>query len=252
MRFFAVIFVLFFSIGANSDTTYQYKQPEASRPRIAIIIDDIGYNLALGRRTIALKGAVTLAVLPHTPGAVVLAKEGYAVGKEIMLHAPMSNKNDKALGPGALTPNLSKEEFLKVLRGNLESIPHVHGVNNHMGSELTTLETPMQWVMEELHARKLFFIDSLTNGKSIALKVARQHGVTSAKRDIFLDHVQTEVEIERAFKQTIQTAKKQGYAIAIGHPYPETLAVLERNLPQLDDLGVRLVTISEIILFNNQ
>ena len=251
MHFF-VVFILLLSAPAISDTVFHYKQPESSKPRIAIIIDDIGYNLALGRRTIALKGAITLAVLPHTPGAVKLAKEGYAAGKEIMLHAPMSNKNDRALGPGALTPNLDKEEILSVLRGNLEAIPHVHGVNNHMGSELTTLETPMQWVMEELHNRKLFFIDSLTNSQSVALKVARQYGVTSAKRDIFLDHVQTEEEIERAFKRTIQTAKKQGYAIAIGHPYPETLTVLERNLPHLEELGVRLVTISEIILLRNQ
>lgn len=247
MRSFVFCLLLLHAICVSGQGVYQYKRPETSI-RIAIIIDDIGYNIPLGKRTVDIPAALTLAVLPHTPGAKKLAEAGFASGKEIMLHAPMSNQNDKALGPGALTPDMNKQQLTAVLRDSIDAIPHIHGVNNHMGSELTTLEQPMQWVMEELKSRQLFFIDSLTNSDSVALKTARNAGVTAGKRDIFLDHEQDEVVIERAFHQLIQLAHRNGYAIAIGHPHPETLNVLERLLPKLDSYGVKLVPASEILL----
>ncbi|HEY9034950.1 MAG TPA: divergent polysaccharide deacetylase family protein [Pseudomonadales bacterium] len=231
---------------AGPDAAYVYKRPVAET-RIAIIIDDIGYNIPLGRRTVAINAPLTLAVLPFTPGAVQLAEAGHRSGKEIMLHAPMSNYQDKQLGPGALTADLNKNDFLQVLRNNIRAIPHIRGVNNHMGSELTTLPEPMQWVMEELLQQDLYFIDSFTNSDSVAYDTARNHGVVSQKRDVFLDHIQEKQAIESAFDQLIRKAQRNGYAIAIGHPYPETLEVLERRLPQLAANGIKLVPVSTLI-----
>ena len=242
----AIVIVLASPAIARPDAAYVYKRPVAET-RIAIIIDDIGYNIPLGRRTVAINAPLTLAVLPFTPGAVQLAEAGHRSGKEIMLHAPMSNYQDKQLGPGALTADLNKNDFLQVLRNNIRAIPHIRGVNNHMGSELTTLPEPMQWVMEELLQQDLYFIDSFTNSDSVAYDTARNHGVVSQKRDVFLDHIQEKQAIESAFDQLIRKAQRNGYAIAIGHPYPETLEVLERRLPQLAAKGIKLVPVSTLI-----
>ncbi|CAA0082108.1 putative protein [BD1-7 clade bacterium] len=228
-------------------TAYIYKPTEERQPRVAIIIDDIGYNIPQGRRTAELKGNVTLAVLPLTPGAVSIANQAHASGKEIMLHAPMSNSNDYKLGPGGLTPDMDKETFLQVLSESLDAIPHIRGVNNHMGSELTTIKEPMQWLMEDLKRRNLYFIDSLTSNQSVALSTARRYGVISQQRDIFLDNIQEEAKIEAQFNKLIRVAKKNGYAIGIGHPYPSTLNVLEKVLPELEQQHVELVFVSQLL-----
>jgi len=237
--------LLFTSALSLADSRYIYKKPD-TRPRLAIIIDDIGYNLPLGYRAVAVKAPLTLAVLPHTPGAKQLAKAGFLSGKEIMLHAPMSNTRDKALGPGALTSSMSKKDFIRTLRSNIAAIPHIRGVNNHMGSQLTTQAQPMQWLMTELKKHDLFFVDSLTHGRSVALQLAYEHGLAAAKRDVFLDNVQEETAITAALLQAVTLAKHQGYAIAIGHPYPATLNVLEKVLPQLPVSEINIVHASAI------
>lgn len=246
----ALVCLLLFSTNSHAISAYRFYSDAEIQPRIAIIIDDIGYSIALGQRTIALQGNLTLAVLPQTPGATLLAKAGHASGKEIMLHAPMSNHSDVPLGPGGLTPDMSKAEFMQVLSKSIDSIPHIRGVNNHMGSELTTRRKQMQWVMEELKHRDLYFIDSLTDSNSVALKTARKNGIISQRRDIFLDHFQNEADIEHAFQRLLERAKDNGFAIGIGHPHPETLNVLERLLPQLEQHNVELVHVSELLQIN--
>ncbi|NRB39334.1 MAG: divergent polysaccharide deacetylase family protein [Pseudomonadales bacterium] len=231
-----------------SHATYRFSTTE-SLPKLAIIIDDIGYNIPLGQRTVNIDAKLTLSVLPKTPGAVMLAKAGFASGKEIMLHAPMSNYNDFELGPGALTLDMNKQQFQAVLNDSIKSIPHIRGVNNHMGSELTTYKQQMQWVMETLAPHNLYFIDSLTNSNSVAFKVAKENGITSQKRDVFLDHLQDEKAIEAAFFKLIKRAQNNGFAIGIGHPYPETLNVLERLLPTISQQNVELVHVSSLLNF---
>ncbi|MCK5880953.1 MAG: divergent polysaccharide deacetylase family protein [Sinobacterium sp.] len=226
---------------------YRFSPQKTKKPRIAIIIDDIGYNIPLGQRAVNLKGQITLAVLPKTPGAKLLAQAGFESGKEIMLHAPMSNMNEFKLGPGALTEDLSKDEFLRVLNEDIDNIPHIVGVNNHMGSSLTTQKKQMSWVMATLKQRELYFIDSLTHGSSVAYITARRHGLVTSQRDIFLDHTISELMITQQVNRLIQRAHDQGYAIGIGHPYPETLAVLERMLPLLEENGIELVHVSTLI-----
>lgn len=222
-------------------------QPHPGQPRLAIIIDDIGNSIDLGKRTVALPGKLTLAILPKTPGANLLAEEGYAAGKQIMLHAPMSNYHERALGPGGLTETMDKGTFITTLNADIDAIPHISGVNNHMGSLLTAQQQQMQWVMETLQQRHLFFIDSLTNSQSVAYRTAREYGLQTDKRDVFLDHFRDEAAIEKAYRSAIRIAKLYGSSIAIGHPYPETLAVLERLLPELTAENIELVHVSEIL-----
>ena len=222
-------------------------QPALAKGQLAIIIDDIGYNLALGKRTTDLPGDFTLAVLPFTPHGSELAQRAHQRGKEIMLHAPMSNHHNYPLGRGGLVSGMQRAELLAVLRQNLASIPHVRGVNNHMGSQLTEQAEPMRWVMEELKMRRLYFVDSRTSARTQALMAAQAIQLPSRKRDVFLDDERTRDNIDHQLRRALELARKQGSAIAIGHPYPETLAALEQLQPLLDYYQVQLVKASQLM-----
>ena len=161
---------------------------QAHSAQLIIIIDDIGNNYALGNAMVELDAPLTLAFLPHTPYAKKLANKAYAQQKEIILHAPMENAVKAALGPGALTRDLSEIEFKQTLKKAIASIPHVQGINNHMGSLLTEDKQSMQWVMETLKDEQLYFIDSLTSAKSLAYQQALKHQIPALRRHIFLDN----------------------------------------------------------------
>lgn len=223
-------------------------QPVFAQGRLAIIIDDIGYNLALGKRTADLQGDFTLAVLPFTPHGIELAQRAHERGKEIMLHAPMSNRHNYPLGRGGLLSGMQRAEFLTVLSQNLANIPHIQGVNNHMGSQLTEQAEPMRWLMEELKLRGLYFVDSRTSAQTQALMMAEKIHLPSRKRDVFLDDERTRSNIKYQLLRALKLAQQQGSAIAIGHPYPETLAELEQLQPLLNQYQVQLVKISQLLI----
>ena len=223
-----------------------FVQP-AFAARLAIIIDDIGYNGPLGRRAADLDGAFTLAVLPFTPHTRELAQRAHEQGKEIILHAPMSNTRHMPLGKGGLESGMDYDEFMITLRADLADVPHLAGVNNHMGSQLTQEPEPMGWVMDELVRRNLYFVDSRTSAASKALAVAEAYGVPSLKRDVFLDNIRTREHISEQLLKAVQLAKRRGSAVAIGHPYPQTLSVLEQAPRLLAAHGVELVFASDLM-----
>ena len=225
-------------------------EPAASLPttaKLVLILDDIGYSVEAGLRAIDLPALITFAVIPHTPHGKALAEAAHLAGRELMLHAPMSNLSGMELGEGGLTLQQSEEEFLQVLTAALADIPYIKGVNNHTGSELTAASQPMQWVMQELKKRDLYFVDSMTTRDSVAGATAAQFMVPSLRRHIFLDNIQTAEAIDTEFKRALALAQAQGYAVAIGHPYPETLAYLETALPLLAASQVDIVPVSVML-----
>lgn len=217
------------------------------QPRLLLVIDDVGHSLASGRDTLALPGPVDCAFLPHSTHGSTLAREAQALGKGIMLHAPMANSQQLALGPGALTPDLSKAELQRILRADLDAIPHVVGVNNHMGSLLTSSREPMEWVMEVLRERGLWFVDSRTTASTLAWQVAQEQGVPALMRDVFLDHEQTPEFIHAQFRRGLNIAREYGSALLIGHPHSVTLDYLHQALPMLDELGFQRLTVSAFL-----
>lgn len=226
------------------------EEPLASTPptaKLVLILDDIGYSAEAGLRAINLPARITLAVIPHTPHGRALADAAHQAGRELMLHAPMSNLSGMELGQGALTLEQSEEEFMQVMTAALADIPHIKGVNNHTGSELTAALQPMQWVMQELKNRDLYFVDSMTTADSVAGTTAAQFLVPSLRRHVFLDNIQTAEAIDIEFRRAIALAQQQGYAVAIGHPYPETLAYLVSALPLLAALQVEIVPVSVML-----
>ena len=219
----------------------------AVQARLAIIIDDIGYSAELGERSLALSGAFTYALLPMAPHSPRLARQGAQKGKEIILHTPMSNTRGLPLDPGALLDTMSRAEFFQVLEANLSAIPEARGLNNHMGSLLTQKTKSMGWLMEFLQEQGLYFIDSRTSAKSRANETARLYRVPSRPRDVFLDHSRDPAQIARQIDRAISLARDRGQALAIGHPYPETLTLLEQLAPRLEAAQVRLVPASELL-----
>ena len=215
---------------------------------VTIIIDDLGYNLDYGMRAVALPGPVTFAVLPFSPHSKELAEAAHREGKEIMLHMPMDNDNHKPLGPGGLTEQLSRSAFTNRLEQAIRSIPHISGVNNHMGSKLTQNPLKMNWVMNSLKQHTLYFVDSRTSAGSVAGSTAQRQHIPNLDRDVFLDHDPRPAAIDAQFRRLIKIAKRTGSAVAIGHPYPSTLGYLENVIPKLDAMGIRLVSPSGLLI----
>lgn len=216
--------------------------------QLVIIIDDIGNNYQLGNAMVELKGPLTLAFLPHTPYAKKLANKAYLQQKEIILHAPMENTVKAALGPGALTQALTETELKQSLKKSIASIPHVQGMNNHMGSALTQNKKAMTWVMETLQTEQLYFVDSLTSPNSVAYQQAIKHQLPALRRHIFLDNDKSLEALTRQWNKALRIAHNTGRAILIGHPYTESHAFLAKQLPKLAAKGIELIPASQLLL----
>jgi polysaccharide deacetylase 2 family uncharacterized protein YibQ len=214
---------------------------------LVIIIDDLGHRKKLGRQAIDLPGRVTMAVLPHTPFGTELAQRAHQAGREVMLHAPMSDVGDSPLGPGGLTMLQSQQEFSDSLESALTEVPHVRGVNNHMGSELTQQGKQMAWLMQILRKHQLYFVDSRTSPHTVAAATAQAVGIPHLSRNVFLDNELNSEAIHERFEYALQLAQQQGLAVAIGHPHPETLAYLKTVIPELDQRGIKLRYVSEVL-----
>lgn len=219
-------------------------EPGAAPAAISLIIDDLGNSLHEGERAAHLPAAVACAVLPHTPHARAIATAADAAGKEVILHLPMESRESLEPGPGQLDAGMPALEMKATLDLDLDTVPHVRGVNNHMGSLLTTSPPAMEWLMRELRDRRMFFVDSRTTADSIAAAVARREGVPALERDVFLDDDPRPEAIAAQLDRLERLARQHGYALGIGHPHPTTLTVLEQWLPRLAARGIRVLPLT--------
>jgi polysaccharide deacetylase 2 family uncharacterized protein YibQ len=209
--------------------------PLKKLPRVAIIIDDVGYDRPLAEKFIDLHAGFTIAILPHSPHQDAIARTARDRGLETMLHLPMEPMEYPEInpGPGALLTSMSPDELLQVLEENLRAVPHAKGVNNHMGSKLTTRSEPIYQVFSVLKQRGLFFIDSRTTDASVCQPSARLLQLAFAQRDVFLDHVQEPSFIRKQLRELVRIARNKGEALGIAHPHPSTYRVLKEELPAL-------------------
>ncbi|MDH5217752.1 MAG: divergent polysaccharide deacetylase family protein [Gammaproteobacteria bacterium] len=220
----------------------------AARPTIAIIIDDLGDTLKTGQQAINLPFPLTYSFLPQSRHTTFLANLASNLDKEVMLHLPMEPIGDEPMGQGGLQVDMDRASFLDVLRYNMQSVPNFIGINNHMGSRLTSNAVSMKWLMEELHVYEdLYFVDSFTSVNSIAHLTAVKNNVPSIMRDVFLDHNKDFSSLDHHFERLIVLAKRKGFALAIAHPHTESLRYLARKLPQLEARGIQLVPVSQLI-----
>jgi polysaccharide deacetylase 2 family uncharacterized protein YibQ len=215
---------------------------------VAIVIDDIGYDRQIATRMLSLDAPLTFSVLPHGPHSVQFASEARAKGHEIMLHLPMEPNEFPEInpGPGALLTQMSPDELIAQLNSNLDLIPGLKGVNNHMGSGISRSPERMRQIFSILKKRGLYYIDSRTTAETVARRSARLFKLPFAERDVFIDHVEDEKFIRSQLKLLIRRAQKQGYAIGIAHPHKVTHRVLADNLSLLKE-KVALVPASMVV-----
>lgn len=207
----------------------QIQERENDLPRLAIVIDDIGESMRAVERLVALEYPVTLSIWPRATYARRAADYGWQHGCEIMIHQPMEPVGYPRVnpGPGALFVSMTPDQIHTVLGENLGMVPHAVGINNHMGSRFTQDDAGVQAVVDELRGRKLFVLDSVTHGGSVLYRKAAAAGLHAFRRSVFLDVVRDKKSIMHQLDKAAGVALRQGTAIAIGHPTPETLAALE-------------------------
>jgi len=236
---------------ADPDTWLKHAVPvalEPGKPMIALVFDDLGIDQARSRRALELPGPMTMAFLTYGYHLRELVASARAGGHEILVHVPMA-PIDLGVdpGPNALQRELGAAEILRRLDWGLSQFDGYVGINNHMGSRFTADAEGMALVMAELKHRGLIFIDSITNKDSKGHGQAARMQVPYAVRDIFLDHSVDRDDIRRQLRRVEETALRQGYAIAIGHPHDETLDVIRTWLETAEERGFQLVPVSAIV-----
>lgn len=204
---------------------------------IALILDDVGYDLPALRRALALHLPMAIAILPESPYAAKAAELAHKAGYPVMLHMPMEPANprySKKMDDSFIRVGMKREEVRRLMKRALLRVPYVEGVNNHMGSRLTALERPMHWVMEVCREQKLFFVDSRTSKDSVAARLAREAGLRWGQRRVFLDDSVKPELLEKSWNAARQRLKRDGAVIVIAHPHPETLDFLEHGITPAD------------------
>lgn len=216
-------------------------------PSMVIVIDDLGDHPVLAKSLTELPFPITMAILPNRPRTQYVASLAAKRGFEAILHQPMQPSSYPRVnpGPGALFTDMDADRIKRLLTDNLAQVPSVVGINNHMGSAFTEDAGGMAAVMEVLKAKGLFFLDSVTSAKSAVPEAARTVGVPHYRRAVFLDNVRNVRAILGQIKLAERLAKKRGRAIAIGHPYGETLEAL-RLWSKERDPHVHLVTLTQL------
>lgn len=217
------------------------------RKLIAVVIDDMGLDRARSARAVALPAPLTLAFLPYARNFETQMAEARARGHEILVHVPMQPSGTEDPGPGALTLALGDAEIRRRLSAALDRADLAVGINNHMGSRFTVEREAMQPVLEELKARGLLFLDSRTAGATVGPTLARDIGVPSAARDVFLDNDPSPDAVRARLEETETIARRHGHAVAIGHPHDGTLEALGAWLDEVRRRGFALVPVSTIV-----
>lgn len=233
------------------------EKPEAEKPvksggasgmRVAIVIDDMGPDVAEAKQAILLNPNVTLSFLPYARNVRGLAALAHASGHELLLHLPMEPLSHTVNpGPNALLTDLPVPELIRRLDWNLAQFSGYVGINNHMGSHFTSDAADMVPVLQDLKTRGLLFLDSRTTNATVGRRVALQVGIPFAERDVFLDNDLGSKAVGAQLDKVIEIARKHGLAIAIGHPHPMTLKMLAGWIPTLKGQGITLVPLSQVV-----
>ncbi len=245
-------FLLGTCIGAGSlKKAFAVEEPpiEGSlRPRIALIIDDIGYSYRRARQFLKLDLPLTFSILPKLPKSHQLAIEISDHGREIMLHQPMEPYNQRLdPGPGALYIEDEEEKIIKIIKENIVKIPFAVGVNNHMGSKFTESYKKINEALSVVKEQGLFFVDSLTSSRSVAHKTAEELNMMSARNSAFIDNRLREPAIYHQLRKLKLHAQKYGCALGIGHPYPVTARAIDRFFNGNNDPGVDMVPVTDVL-----
>jgi len=212
-------------------------------PKIALVIDDLGSNKKAAIDIFNINAAITLSIIPHETYTKWIANEGYNRKYDIIAHIPMEAKTPHHIGKGGLYLWMTGDEIRDVLKENLDSIPHVKGISNHMGSAFTEDARAMSVVISMLKKRNLFFLDSLTTSSSEGFRLAKEQGLKAFRRDIFLDEKEDYDYLRGQWEKAVKIAKREGSAVILAHPKENTIRFLKETLPHGE---ITVVPLSEL------
>lgn len=222
-----------------------------ARPLIAIVIDDVGLDRPHSKRAWELPGPITLSFLPYARDLHEQSKAARAHGNELMLHMPMEPMGHADPGPNALLTSLSESEIRQRVTTDLDSFSGYVGVNNHMGSRFTASKPGMEIVLRLLKARGLLFLDSRTTAQTVGETLSHELGVPTISRNVFLDDDESLAAVKHKLAETEEVARRQGFAVAIGHPHENTLQALAAWLPGLAAKGFALAPLTAALRKRN-
>lgn len=231
----------------KSDTASEKKE---STRMVAVVIDDMGEDLNFLKELINLKVPLTVAILPDSSFARESAELAAKNGLEVIIHLPLEAFNNHISSGGAeglITTSMSPQDIRSILERNLRLLPQARGLNNHMGSKATSSETLMEIIISFLQEKNLYFLDSKTSPRSVAYDLALKKKVPAASRQVFLDADEDRTRIKDRMMELFNLARKNGQAIGIGHPFPETLEVLRAFLPRAAEFSLQLVPVSALV-----
>ncbi|MGA1841218.1 MAG: divergent polysaccharide deacetylase family protein [bacterium] len=222
---------------------------EKKIPTIALVIDDLGYNPNLAEELFKIDLPFTVSVLPNLPYTNLISRRAIQKGKEVILHLPMEPYDypNAQVEEGTLLISMKDEEIRRLIKKALKDLDCAVGANNHMGSRMVENEEKMRIILEEMKKRGLFFLDSRTSPRSLVYDLAKEMGVKTAKRHVFLDVQNNEEYVIKQLDQVADIALNNGYGIAIGHLQPSTIRALRNHLPDLSKRGIRFVVLSEVM-----
>jgi polysaccharide deacetylase 2 family uncharacterized protein YibQ len=216
---------------------------------VAIIIDDVGWNLSIIKEIEKINKPLTLSILPKAPYSKKILDELKDKNYELILHIPLEpSPPSQCLDKGLIKVDMNEEEIKEVFEDDVkEFLPYVKGINNHMGSLYTINEEKMRILLENIKEKNLFFVDSLTNSKSCGYKIAKELGIKTGKRDVFLDISNDPENINKKIDELLEIAKEKGSAIAIGHAKKETINILKERISDFDENGIKIVPVSKLL-----
>jgi len=219
------------------------------RQKIAILIDDIGYDPGALRRLLAIEAPLAFSVLPRIPHSRSSAEAVHRAGKEVLLHLPMEPHGypDRNPGRGALFASMTAREIRKTLEEDMQSVPRAEGVNNHMGSKFMEERESLRVVFDVLDGRGLYFVDSVTTDASVARELAAEKNLRFAPRDLFIDDAEDRGWARIHLERLLETRSEWNELLLIGHPYPETVAALEEMIPRFKSRGIEFVPLSALV-----
>jgi len=218
--------------------------------RVSIVIDDLGEDYKIFRKLLTMNIPFTYSILPFQPYSTKIAHEAYEKNREIILHLPLEpwDSANQTINYGTLLTSMKREQLLAQLERNINSVPHIVGISNHMGSKFTENRDKMEIVLKKMKEKGLYFLDSRTTKKTVGYKLAKNMDIKAAERDLFIDNSRDPRSIEKQLKKLPSIAKKNGgYAIAIGHPYASTVDILKKTIPYLKEQGVTIVPLSQLV-----
>ncbi|OGP56277.1 MAG: hypothetical protein A2Y65_04005 [Deltaproteobacteria bacterium RBG_13_52_11] len=223
--------------------------PIPLRPRIAIVVDDLGSDKRVAEELLRLDAPLTFSIFPLQPYSRRIAQKAHEQGREVILHCPMEPRGFplKDPGKGALFVFMGDRELLRQLKKNLDAVPFIRGVNNHMGSRFMEHGEKVRIVLQELKKRELFFLDSRTTSKSTGYQIAQELSLRAGERDVFLDNETDMKDIEAQLERLIQIARDHGKAIGICHPYPSTITALGGMIKKIRAKGIQIVPLSQAL-----